>query len=532
MGIFQNTLKPEETIAGFNPGEPDDDIFKLESLPSYPGVLPKFDEPPDSSEIDVSSVGLEEQVSEPEIPDYTSEEPKPAGVDENIYDAPDDGSVWDIFDNPAPQPEAKPVQENVFDDFQEPDYSKPEEPIDYGSFSGGSSDEFDLSSLDDIKPVPEPQVNDSGSLKMDDDLISLLQGDLASGSTTKKEVKPEPEPIPEITPEEFTPVEEHSETVFIDFSDLNAETSAPTNAPKVQAAPITDPSANPNPEPKMTAKEAAKLQAKLEKERKKEQKKANKKPFPWTAFWSSVAIFAMLSMVGVGGYYFWNKYIINHETKTEVAEHETKEEPKEEPKHEEKHENIADTAKTEEHKTDSTLAKEENKEHEAKEEPKVEPKEEHKTLAEKEKPHVKEETPKHDVKKIVEKKDKFVEKKIEIKEKPEKKKETKPVEKKIAKKETKEPKENKPAKEKAEIKAPSGNEVYVVQVYASPSKKDAEAWIKTLEKKGIRSGFLSPQKVRDQIWYRVRFGNYAGKEEARTAALRYGFAQSWVDRVK
>ncbi|MFA5511927.1 MAG: SPOR domain-containing protein [Candidatus Kapaibacterium sp.] len=74
--------------------------------------------------------------------------------------------------------------------------------------------------------------------------------------------------------------------------------------------------------------------------------------------------------------------------------------------------------------------------------------------------------------------------------------------------------------------------VYIVQIYSSPSKDDAQTWLDKLKIKNVPDAFISEQNVRDKVWYRVRFGNFRTREEARAAALRYGFAQTWIDRVK
>ncbi len=76
------------------------------------------------------------------------------------------------------------------------------------------------------------------------------------------------------------------------------------------------------------------------------------------------------------------------------------------------------------------------------------------------------------------------------------------------------------------------NEIYTIQVYASPSKEDAEEWLERLKTMNIENPFITTQKIRDKIWYRVRFGNFNTREEARSLALKYGFAQSWIDRVQ
>lgn len=74
--------------------------------------------------------------------------------------------------------------------------------------------------------------------------------------------------------------------------------------------------------------------------------------------------------------------------------------------------------------------------------------------------------------------------------------------------------------------------IYTIQVYSSPKMDDAKFWVRRLQEMNISSAYISEQKIRDVIWYRVRFGEFASKEEAKSAAARYGFGQMWIDRVK
>lgn len=76
------------------------------------------------------------------------------------------------------------------------------------------------------------------------------------------------------------------------------------------------------------------------------------------------------------------------------------------------------------------------------------------------------------------------------------------------------------------------NAVYTIQVYSTPSREDAEQWKKELEKMNIPKAYISEQKIRDVIWYRVRFGEYPTREQAMQAAKQLGFSQMWVDRIK
>ncbi len=78
----------------------------------------------------------------------------------------------------------------------------------------------------------------------------------------------------------------------------------------------------------------------------------------------------------------------------------------------------------------------------------------------------------------------------------------------------------------------SSKGLYTVQIYSSPSREDAEEWIKRLKTKNIDGSFVSKQTVRGTTYYRVRFGQFSTREEAEGAALHSGFASGWVDRVK
>ena len=78
----------------------------------------------------------------------------------------------------------------------------------------------------------------------------------------------------------------------------------------------------------------------------------------------------------------------------------------------------------------------------------------------------------------------------------------------------------------------SNKGIFTIQIYASPSRQDALEWLNKLKKHSISDGFISEQVVRDEIWYRVRFGKYTTKQEARETAMKYGFTQTWIDRIR
>ena len=89
----------------------------------------------------------------------------------------------------------------------------------------------------------------------------------------------------------------------------------------------------------------------------------------------------------------------------------------------------------------------------------------------------------------------------------------------------------KPNTEKLEKKNTS-NEKYSVQVFSSISKEEADNRLKTLKSKGVGSAFISKQSLKGKTWYRVRFGTYGSREEAKKAASKVGYSQAWIDRVQ
>ena len=80
--------------------------------------------------------------------------------------------------------------------------------------------------------------------------------------------------------------------------------------------------------------------------------------------------------------------------------------------------------------------------------------------------------------------------------------------------------------------APKGDPVYVVQVFSSPARDDAEEWLQVLRSRNIRDAFISEQRIKGDTWYRVRFGQFAKRQDAENAALKIGVNQPWIARVK
>lgn len=80
--------------------------------------------------------------------------------------------------------------------------------------------------------------------------------------------------------------------------------------------------------------------------------------------------------------------------------------------------------------------------------------------------------------------------------------------------------------------APKGTPVYVVQVFSSPARDDAEEWMQILRSRNVRDAFISEQRIKGDTWYRVRFGQFAKRQDAENAALKIGVNQPWIARIK
>lgn len=74
--------------------------------------------------------------------------------------------------------------------------------------------------------------------------------------------------------------------------------------------------------------------------------------------------------------------------------------------------------------------------------------------------------------------------------------------------------------------------MWVVQVFSSPSRDDADEWLQTLREKRVQDGYIVEQQLRGQPWYRVRFGQFSTREDAEAAAVNLGFRQPWIARIR
>lgn len=74
--------------------------------------------------------------------------------------------------------------------------------------------------------------------------------------------------------------------------------------------------------------------------------------------------------------------------------------------------------------------------------------------------------------------------------------------------------------------------IFTVQIYSSPSKEDAESWLGQLKARQVPDATITEQEIKGRTWYRVRFGKFETKEDARSSALKLGYSKSWIDRIK
>ncbi len=563
-GFDPNTLKPEEELSGFGLSEPDGDIFSLKE--EYPEEVPQFKNEPEPL---IDETPVEEFMDETPVLDVDAD-----GISQApLIETPESGSVWDAFeDDPIPQPteetDEEAIEENIaqveetveetpqdiiddMPDISEDDISAfapdeeevtqttaSEEPVDaFVDADVPTEAEEVIPEPEEVVPepeevvpepeevvpepeevVPEPEevedITDTVeetdvTLSLGDDLKQMLEEELNRSKARKEEAekgKQDEEPIEKSDPSEFQPVEKIAETEFIDITDIDKD-----------------------------EKEAKAQKEDLASEEVIEDKKPKKKSKLLRNIGISAAAVVILAALGLGVFQYWYypNFMVEQPQIAETAPEEKHEKgthqevaPESESKHEEHPAEIKASEEITEHKAEKeeTKAPEHKKETAAVEH--IEDVHTEKPVAQKD-IAVKENNNKEAAKEVVpdkpkEKKTQQVASKSETKSKPKDVATTK-KHKRINKKAATSAKE----KDKEEIDA-----LFAVQIYASPSKDDAEAWLDNLKDMDVDNPRISTQKIRDVIWYRVRFGNFKSKDDARNAAMRYGFAQTWIDRIK
>lgn len=515
-----------------------------------------------------------------------------AGIAE-LVDDPDEGSVWDAFDSEEldmldsmPKPKSATVESEpdetdlIFEQINQETEPEPD-------FQEEESAEEEIQPGKDYDVEPTEESDELGELK------NFLQGELAKSRAQKseKDIAEKFEKVQQ-TPIEPIPDDDLKSAKTIDLSKF--ELDKPSTAGLQKAEDKMKESIEEPDGPSILDDELSKLFASSETiggvsgaqvikddEKKSKKKKKNRKKF---LLLPAAILLVAFAAVGVAGYYLYKNHIdpvksitsifSKKETATEnVKKDEHKDVADDAEKHEQKSEVKNDSAKTtaEVAKTASPdtshLITEKPETHQTEPEHKEVPQKENlKQTAHASEMHdanateelkrdalkrrmenenqAKKLEPEHD--RINIEKNKKTEQKVE----PEHKKVVASTSKENSEKKTSV--ENKTERSKvkdtkasdiASIVTPQqklpevkntdeANAVYTVQIYASPSESDAKEWLNVLKTKNIEGVYISPQKIRDQIWYRVRFGTFNSREEARRAALRLGFNQTWIDRVK
>lgn len=529
-----NNLREEEQIGGFEPGEPGDDTFMLESMDSYPADLPyETTEPsvnPDQLDLEdleaIDGIILDDETTpipepEPELEEYTDEIPEIV-FDENTkeFDLPAGGSAWDMFeDSPgiSDQTLGETTPEEV-EIFGEPQEAELEESGLFDSVSDDITDEIDDEPVKEIKQQKSFSLDDILSGKVDnfelnsDDLgiefIASLETDRAMREEKIRNTVPSLD-MSTFTNQnqEFVPLNDN-EVFSLDLMDYKAkhpstmgltEFNEPfeidiidVQSPEEYGKTQSEENDQHLDDQKVLAAVDPKVKKPKEKKPKKEkQEESEKKPIPmWKLITASAAVLVFLGSSIFLGYFFLFK---NDKPKLADKKDNKKKDTlvikKDAPK---KPEVKKDTAKP--------LV--------AKAEPKPETKEA--------KPVPKKQEPSLVLKQPVKK---------EVKPPSVAKREAPALKPKVA---VNQP----PKKDNIKTAKPSDKtELYTVEVYSSPSKEDADDWVNRLKKKSL-APTIKTQKIRDVVWYKVRFGNYTSRETAKQAARESGFAQAWIDRIK
>ncbi len=465
--------KEEEEYGGFEPDENDDESFMLEDENDYPAKLPeKFSDEPSSTvrvTASVDSVGGDE---EPDADEEPTEEP------------------------------IKEVEEVIVDE-EIPDESEIEEVI-----------EDDIEQ-EEIEDTISDQESEDETVEFDDDFKKKLLADIDK-SMAKREAKEVIEE-PSGDSEPAKQIGDDAETVVM-LSDIEAD--KPSNAKSVEEAeqpPVGAVTEEIEPEDEV-----------------KEEKKKKKTPIWILMLYSSVATL----LVTLGAVWLIWTLMFSGTEEHNKDDHKTEEVATNHEEHEPKHEKktvVADTMSQEEKnwldsmdidRKDTLLSYKEDKEFFAGLEDEFD--EEGHSKDKPTEKHTEKHEPKKDKPKVTEPK-KVV---------PKKKKEdiasndnTKSIVPKEKKKSTVKIDESEFSMPQPKGPAPETG-LFMVQIYSSPSREDAESWLGQLKARQVPSPMITEHEVRGRTWYRVRYGRFETKEAARSSALELGYSQSWIDRVK
>jgi cell division septation protein DedD len=342
----------------------------------------------------------------------------------------------------------------------------------------------------------------------DEDLTSFLTEELERSRKRKEGIKDKPakssdDAIETAAKSDFKPVNDSDDVIEIDLSsyDIDSYSKRKEKQEQNKAAPTRSQKPKPEPKPKP---------AKVKKEKPPKPKKERKKLPVWLPITAAAAV-VLLSLL-LGGYYLYDYNgvfgLFAPQDSTSIAEdisHQT-----------------SDSTAASEEKDAGQISEQDSLDVPEEEIEEVEPIEET-DIAEEPKEEIVAETPRHTSKPISRSNRDFSNV-------PKVKTQTEANDNKTISRD--QPDVIKNTKDLPFSFDENERGVFTVQIYSTLSEDDALDWLLKLKQKNIGSAFISQQKIRDKVWYRVRFGAYQTERDAKEAAAKYGFAQSWIDRVK
>ncbi|GEM_PF-4687074 len=513
--IFSEILRSEEN-AGFTPGEPDDDTFLLATQQNYPGTVPSFDDENENSE-------TTELIQEESLPSQ-----------EEILAPPAKGSIWDIFEQE--QTSDQIVSENIENDnieeafstaytesqnqTQEIEEQQPESEYLFGDeveIASEKPQEYkQLFTAAEHLETESENTESISSLELDSAFIKELEKEIKKSKEKKETIENFEEEYQEET-NNMSFDDENNPSLFLILSDIN--TDSPSNIPDTGVPPINFNNTSRTIINESLSEPLNEIDNKSKKSKEQQTTKKDKhiRKISFFSLLKYPAVFLLFAVSGIALYYIWDNFgyqRINLISSKLFSDHSEKQIPKQ----------VKDTKPVEAQKTPEMAKAKEQIKHEIQEPDKTENNEQT--------------VPKNIDSQITQKETKLTQK-------PDKPEETKlnmasnvrseeaktllvkrnisPVAKKnVTNANDIALNNNKVAKE----------EIYTIQVYATPSLEDAKNWIREIKMRHNIDAYISPQIVRDRQWYRVRFGYFSSMEEATATALKFGFSQSWIDRIQ
>jgi len=518
--IFSEIMRPEENT-GFTPSEPDDDTFLLETQQNYPGTIPTF-----ADENESSGTTL-----------LTQEENLQAN--EEIPEPPSEGSVWDIFEQEQTSSQIAPEnienadieatvsttpQDNQFQ-IQEIEEKATENEYLFADDIEIANEKLEESEqlADSIAQVEtETEIPENiASLELDSSFIEELEKEIEKNKAKKELVEILEEETPDNTSDQSFDSEEENPSLFVVLSDIDTENTSnipddekPVTGELIEVFEETNKeqfSENLN----NTDKKKSKVNN-LEDSKDSVGSVDKEKQTRFASLIKYSAIFLLFAISGIALYYIWDNFgydkinlisskLFGSKSEKEIIKH-TKDTKSMDATHTAEVNQVKEQAKPDTQepiKNDQTDNKEISKQITT-EEPKVIQKQE---IKEKSKPEIATNIRSDEIK-------------------PEPKKKTV---------------ENEPKKNvtnasdnslKSNTKKVAKEEIYTIQIYATPSLEDAQNWLKEIKMRYNIDAYISPQIIRDRQWYRVRYGYFSSMEEATATAMKFGFSQSWIDRIK